>query len=84
MFGVPFNGPTNVFYDQEAVYKNVINPDSVLNKKHHSTISYHDYRQNVFAETIRLANENFQRNLTDLFTKTMNKSKRDQLIGNFI
>ena len=40
MFGVPIEGPTYMFFDNEAVYKNSITPESVLIKRHHS-ISYH-------------------------------------------
>ena len=40
MFGVPIEGPTNVFCDNELVYKNVSTPESVFKKKHHS-IAYH-------------------------------------------
>ena len=40
MFGVPIEGPTNVFCDKEAVYKNCSILESTLKKKHHS-ISYH-------------------------------------------
>ena len=36
MFGVPIEGPTNVFFDNELVYKNVSTPESVLKKNHHS------------------------------------------------
>ena len=34
MFGVPLEGPTNVFCDNEAVFKNASQPDSTLKKKH--------------------------------------------------
>ena len=40
MFGVPIDGPTNVFCDNEAVYKITSIPESTLKKKHHS-IAYH-------------------------------------------
>ena len=36
MFGVPIEGPTNVFCDNESVINNVSKPESVLKKKHHS------------------------------------------------
>jgi hypothetical protein len=37
MFGVPIDGPANVYCDNEAVYKNTVLPESVLKKKHHSS-----------------------------------------------
>ena len=36
MFGVPVGGPTDMFYDNKAVYKNSSTPESVLRKNHHS------------------------------------------------
>jgi hypothetical protein len=40
MFGVPIDGPTTIFCDNEAVYKNASLPESTLKKKHHSS-AYH-------------------------------------------
>ena len=36
MFGVPIEGSTNVFCDNEAVTKNAISPESTLKKKHNA------------------------------------------------
>jgi hypothetical protein len=36
MFGIPAEGPTDVFCDNESVFKNVSVPESVLSKKQHS------------------------------------------------
>ena len=52
MFGVPIDGATNVFCDNEAVYKNTSVPESTLKKKHHS-IAYHRCREAVAAKTSR-------------------------------
>jgi hypothetical protein len=41
MDGVPIEGPTNVFCDNEAVCKNTTCPESTLTKKHHSSIAHH-------------------------------------------
>ena len=54
MFGIPINGPANVYCDNEAVTKNCSIPESTLKKKHHS-IAYHRNREAVAAETIRIA-----------------------------
>ena len=43
MFGVPIDGSTNVYCDNEAVYQNTTVPESTLKKKHHS-IAYHRCR----------------------------------------
>ena len=82
-FGIPIEVETNVFCDNEAVFKNISNPDSVLNKKQHS-ISYHYCRQNVAARIIRVAKEDSETNLSDIFTKCMNRPKREKLLGNFM
>jgi hypothetical protein len=51
MFGVPIEGATNVFCDNEAVTKNAIYPESAL-KKEHNAIAYHQTREAVAAGTI--------------------------------
>ena len=43
MFGVPIDGSTDTFCDNEAVYKNTSMPESQLRKKHFS-ILYHTSR----------------------------------------
>ena len=43
MFGVPMDGATALYCDNEAVYKNVSNPTSVLNKKMHSILYVYIY-----------------------------------------
>ena len=40
MFGVPLSGPTNMFMDNEAVYKSTSMSKSTLKKKH-LLIAYH-------------------------------------------
>ena len=70
MFGVLLEGPTNVFCDNEAVFKNVSQPDSTLKKKH-TLICYHRCREVVACQTIRIAKEGTLTNLSDLFTKAL-------------
>ena len=38
MFGIPMEGPTNTFCDNETVTKNTILPESTLKKKQNSII----------------------------------------------
>ena len=83
MFGVPLEGLANVYCDNEVVYKNVTIPESVLNKKHHS-VAYHACRQAVASGMIRVAKEDTLTNLSDVFTKTMAKPKRDGLLERFM
>ena len=68
MFGVPLESPTNVFCNNEAVFKNVSQPDSTLEKKH-TSICCHCCREAVASQTIRIAKEGMLTNLSDLFTK---------------
>ena len=42
IFGVPIDGPADVFCDNQSVVTNVSIPSSVLNKKHNS-IFYHRF-----------------------------------------
>ena len=82
MFGVPVDGATNVFCDNEAVYKNTSLPESTLKKKHHS-IAYHRCREAVAAGTVRVAKEGTKTNLADLFTKIVPQVRREELLDKF-
>ena len=82
MFGIPINGPANVFCDNESVYKNTVIPESVLKKKHHS-IAYHRCREAVAAGTIRVAKQGTTKNLADLFTKVLSAARRTFLLERF-
>ena len=83
MFGIPMEGPANIYCDNEAVYKDVSIPTSVLNKKMHG-ISYHYCRETVAAGICRIAKEDTSTNLSDLFTKVMGKVMRDDLMDRFM
>ena len=75
MFGIHIDGPANVFWDNEAVFKNTSIPDSTLKKKH-TSICYHRAREAVAACTMRVAKEGTATNLADLFTKPLRDSRR--------
>ena len=83
MFGVPIEGPTNVFCDNQAVTKNCSMPESTLQKKHHS-INYHRNREAVASRTIRIAYEDSETNLADAFTKVLPAIKRQKIFGCFL
>ncbi len=83
MFGIPIEGATDIFCDNESVFKNVSVPESVLSKKQHST-SYHAAREAVATGIVRIAKENTLTNLSDVFTKTQNKPKREGLLDKFM
>ena len=82
MFGIPIEGPTNVFCDNEAVFKNTTIPESTLKKKHNS-ICYHRCREAVAAKVMRVAKEGTLTNLADLFTKPLVQSIREDLLDRF-
>ena len=82
MYGVPLEGPANIYCDNEAVYQNTIIPESMLKKKHHS-IAYHRCREAVAARTIRVAKQGTEKNLADLFTKVLTAARRTFLLERF-
>ena len=83
MFGVPLEGPTNVFCHNEAVFKNVSQADSTLKKKH-TSICYDRCREAVACRTIRVAKEGTLTNLSDLFTKPLTRVTREDLLDCFM
>ena len=82
MFGVPLEGPTNIFCDNESVFKNASIPDSTLKKKH-TSICYHRSREAVAAGTVRIAKEGTTTNLSDLFTKLLSEPRCTFLLDRF-
>ena len=82
MFGVPIDGPANIFCDNQAVYSNTVEPDSTLKKRHHS-IAYHRCREAVAAGTVRIAKQHTEKNLADLFTKILPPDRRRFLLERF-
>jgi hypothetical protein len=84
MFGIPIDGPTNVYCDKnEAVTKNARLPESTLTKKHNS-IAYHRTREAVAAETIRVTKEDGKTNLADVLTKLLPQVTKEFLCDKFM
>ena len=83
MFGAPIGGATNIYCDNEAVYKNCSIPELKLRKKHHS-IAYHRNREAVAAGTCRIAKEDSKTNLSDLFTKILSSIVMEELLERFM
>ena len=82
MFGVPIEGPTNLYCDNEGVCRNCSKLESTLEKKHHS-IAYHRNREAVAAGTCRITKEATETNLSDLFTKILSQIRREALLDRF-
>ena len=67
-FGIPIDGPADVFCDNKAITKAARNPESTLTKKHNA-VAYHCVREAVAMGMIRVAWEDTKTNLADLLTK---------------
>ena len=83
MFGIPIDGPTNVFCDNDAVTKNTIYPESTLKKKHNA-IAYHRAREAVVAGTIQVTKEDGKAKLADVLTKPLSQITREYLCNMFM
>ena len=69
MFGVPLDGPADIFCDNKSVSRNASVPESVLTKKHNS-ICYHIVREVQASMAQRVAWINGEYNQSDILTKT--------------
>jgi hypothetical protein len=78
MFGVPIDGPANVFCDNNGVVKNTTIPESILAKKQNA-INYHAVREGVAAKIISVGKEDGLTNLADLFTKVLTANRHQAL-----
>ena len=83
MFGVPVPKPANVYCDNQGVVKNTSIPESTLNKKHHQ-VAYHAVREAVAGGIMRVAKEDTETNLADLFTKILPIAKRDYILAGIV
>ena len=84
MFGIPIDGPTNVFGDNESVVNSASRVDARLNKKHNA-ICFHTVREAAAAGWIRVGWEPTATNIADLFTKMLDtEQRRKLLLGIFI
>jgi hypothetical protein len=68
MFGIPLDGPTNGFCDNESVVRNATIPESTLQKKHNS-IAYHKCRESVAQGALRIKHKRGKFNCSDILTK---------------
>ena len=83
MFGIPIEGPAEVYCDNQGVVKNTSIPESVLTKKHNA-INYHSVREAVAAGVMRIIKEDTESNLADLFTKVLPTDRRKFLVGSIV
>ena len=84
MFGIPLEGPAQVFCDKnQGVVKNTSIPESVLSKKHNA-INYHAVQEAAAAGVLEVIKEDTQTNLADLFTKVLHADRRRELLGSIL
>jgi hypothetical protein len=93
MMGIPLDGSTSVFCDNEGVVKNTTAPESPLKKKH-VAICYHRCREALAAGFIRLAKEHTSTrsrnhyhtstNLADALTEPLPGPRRKELLGRIL
>ena len=74
MMGIPIDGKTNLFCDNDSVVRNVTDPASTLSKKHNA-ICYHKVREAVAAGIQRIAFERGMYNVADFLTKNLLPNK---------
>ena len=82
MFCIPVEGPTNMFYDNEAVYKNVSSHESALKKKN-VIIFYRKCREVVAAAVARISKEGAATNFPDTCTNILVHIRRETLLDRF-
>ena len=82
MFSIPLanDGTVNVYCDNQSVVHNTTRPESVLKKKHNA-VCYHRVRESFARKIIRIAKEDTETNLADLFTKILPTARRRKLLG---
>jgi hypothetical protein len=70
MMGIPLDGPTSLFGDNESVVTNATKPESTLKKKHNA-IAYHRVREAQAAGFVRFTHERGVTNLSDILSKPL-------------
>jgi hypothetical protein len=81
MMGIPIDGPTYIYCDNNSVVVNSSSPASTLKKKSNS-IAYHCVRDSVARDEQRVTYESTHTNLADLLTKPLpGGTHRDYLIS---
>jgi hypothetical protein len=70
MFGIPINGPTSVFCDNESVVINATHCESPLRRKH-TSIAYHRCREAQAAKYIQIGFQRGRNNPADILTKLL-------------
>jgi hypothetical protein len=83
MFGIPLDGPANVFCDNESVYRNASMAEAQLRRKHNS-ICFHRVRECVASGLIIPFKVDTKENLADLLTKSLPWHIKNHLLYNIM
>jgi len=83
MMGVPIDGATKVYCDNDSVVKTTTRPESTLKKKHNA-INYHRAREAQAAGHIRVAWIDGKHNLADVLTKVLVGERRRYLLSRIL
>jgi hypothetical protein len=83
MMGVPIDGPTRVFCDNDSVVKSTTRPESTLKKKHQA-INYHRVREAQAAGHVQIAWIDGKENLADALTKVTVGERRRYLYSRIL
>ena len=75
MFGIPVEGPTFIFGDNQSVLANTSEPSSTLKKKSQS-IAFHFLREGCARDEWRTSYIHTSTNVADLMTKPLSGTKR--------
>ena len=75
MMGVPIDGPTYIFCDNQSVVSNTSKAESVLKKKSNS-IAYHAVREAVAMKEILICYISTDKNVADIMTKVLPSGQR--------
>ena len=83
MMGIPVEGPSYIYGDNQSVLANTTIPESTLKKKSQS-IAYHFVREGVSRDEWRTTYINTHKNESDLLTKVLAGEKRRIFIRNLL
>jgi len=79
MMGIPLEGPTSIFCDNQSVVNCTVAPESTLKKKNCS-IAWHRTREAQAAGYVRIAWIEGTSNVADAFTKVLTGKTRSDLL----
>jgi hypothetical protein len=79
MFGIPIDGPCNVFCDNKSVATNASTTTSTLKKKHNA-FAYHCIREAGAAQVLRITKLHTSENFANLLIKPFFSTQLKNLI----